>query len=134
MNGRTYARGLAVHSRCVLTYDLECTVMRPSRPWSVSMSRHAARAGSIAGSSPTRRRSTPTPTSAPATRPRSFRWTVAAAQQLRLMVDFGRGQDTGDRVIWADARLYRPAPPRPSEAKEPVDIPKPTTEIPSSKP
>ena len=32
---------------------------------------------------------------------------VAGAQQLRLHVDFGRGQDTGDRVIWANARLYR---------------------------
>ena len=32
---------------------------------------------------------------------------VADAEQLRLHVDFGRGQDTGDRVIWANARLYR---------------------------
>ena len=35
---------------------------------------------------------------------------VAGAEQLRLLVDFGRGQDTGDRVIWANARLYRPSP------------------------
>ncbi len=35
---------------------------------------------------------------------------VEGAEQLRLIVDFGRGQDTGDRVIWANARLYRPAP------------------------
>ena len=35
---------------------------------------------------------------------------VAGADQLRLLVDFGRGQDTGDRVIWANARLYRPSP------------------------
>jgi hypothetical protein len=36
---------------------------------------------------------------------------VASARQLRLEVDFGRGQDTGDRVIWADARLYRATAP-----------------------
>ena len=35
---------------------------------------------------------------------------VAGADQLRLLVDFGRGQDTGDRVIWANARLYRASP------------------------
>ena len=32
---------------------------------------------------------------------------VSGAQQLRLHVDFGGAQDTGDRVIWANARLYR---------------------------
>ena len=41
---------------------------------------------------------------------------VARADQLRLQVDYGRGQDTGDRVIWANARLYRPAPPKPKPA------------------
>ena len=35
---------------------------------------------------------------------------VAGAEQLRLLVDFGRGQDTGDRVIFANARLHRQAP------------------------
>ncbi len=36
---------------------------------------------------------------------------VAGAEQLRLVVDFGPDEDTGDRVIWADARLYRRPPP-----------------------
>ena len=35
---------------------------------------------------------------------------VAGADQLRLLIDYGRGQDTGDRVIWANARLYRQLP------------------------
>jgi len=26
---------------------------------------------------------------------------------LRLEVDFGEDEDVGDRVIWANARLYR---------------------------
>ena len=38
---------------------------------------------------------------------------VAGAEQLRLHVDFGRGQDTGDRVIWANARcIARHGQPR----------------------
>jgi hypothetical protein len=32
---------------------------------------------------------------------------VKGAQQLRLEVDFGEDEDVGDRVIWANARLYR---------------------------
>jgi NPCBM/NEW2 domain len=36
--------------------------------------------------------------------------TVTGALRLRLVVDFGRGQDTGDRVIWANARLFRTQP------------------------
>ena len=35
---------------------------------------------------------------------------VAGAEQLQLVVDFGPDEDTGDRVIWANARLYK-APP-----------------------
>jgi hypothetical protein len=36
---------------------------------------------------------------------------LAGARQLRLEVDFGGGQDTGDRVIWANPRLYRATVP-----------------------
>jgi hypothetical protein len=32
---------------------------------------------------------------------------VSGAEQLRLVVDFGADEDTGDRVIWANARVYR---------------------------
>jgi hypothetical protein len=41
---------------------------------------------------------------------------VAGAEQLRLVVDFGRGQDTGDRVVWANARLLRQTPKKVSDA------------------
>src|SRR4029077_6005654 len=36
---------------------------------------------------------------------------VAGAGRLKLVVDFGPDQDTGDRVIWANARLFRRPPP-----------------------
>ena len=41
---------------------------------------------------------------------------VAGAEQLRLQVDFGADQDTGDRVIWANARLQRATGPAVSAA------------------
>ena len=42
------------------------------------------------------------------------------------VVDFGRGQDTGDRVIWANARLYRQAPTQVAQSSlgaDPTRIP-----------
>ena len=32
---------------------------------------------------------------------------VAGVQRLTLEVDFGKNEDTGDRVVWANARLLR---------------------------
>jgi NPCBM/NEW2 domain len=69
---------------------------------------------------------------------------VAGADQLRLVVDYGRGQDTGDRVIWANARLYRPAPPKPAAEAKPAaesrpappagSVPRPTPDAKTRKP
>ena len=78
-----------------------------SRRLLASTTSREVKAGLTAASLPTARRSTPIPTFAPMHRRSSSRLPVAGAEQLRLHVDFGRGQDTGDRVIWANARLYR---------------------------
>ena len=32
---------------------------------------------------------------------------LSGVQRLTLEVDFGKGQDVGDRVVWANARLLR---------------------------
>ena len=111
MNGQTFDRGLAVHSRCVLTYDLsgrysafqalvgfddavkgkgrvDCRVFADGKEL---YSNRDLRADGP---------------------PVNLKLAVDGAEQLRLYVDFGRGQDTGDRVIWANARLYRQAPPK----------------------
>jgi hypothetical protein len=108
INGRTYDRGLAVHSRCSLTYDLngryatfealvgfddaaqgkgriDCRVFADGKELYANPDLRA--------DGPLVKLSLP----------------VAGAEQLRLLVDFGRGQDAGDRVIWANARLYRSA-------------------------
>ena len=108
MKGHTYARGVAVHSRCALTYDLngrystfealvgfdddakglgrvDCRVLADGKELYSNPDLQAS--GALV----------------------PLKLNVAGADQLRLLVDFGRGQDTGDRVIWANARLYRPA-------------------------
>jgi hypothetical protein len=127
MQGRIYDRGLAVHSRCILTYDLDgrystfealvgfddavkgkgrvdCRVFADNKELYANPD--------LAADSP----------------PVKLAFPVAGAEQLRLCVDFGRGQDTGDRVIWANARLYRKAPaaaPAPKAADRPVTTAKP---------
>ena len=32
---------------------------------------------------------------------------TAGGKQMSLEIDFGEGQDVGDRVIWAEPRLFR---------------------------
>jgi hypothetical protein len=39
--------------------------------------------------------------------PRDVEVSVQGAKQLALEVDFGEGEDVGDRVIWAEPRLFR---------------------------
>jgi len=106
MNGRTYERGLAVHSRCILTFDLNG---RYSRFETVVGFDEAARAAGrvdcrvfadgkeLYANRDLRADGSPVKLVLP----------VAGAEQLRLQVDFGADQDTGDRVIWANARLHR---------------------------
>ena len=110
MNGQTYDRGVAVHSRCILTYDLngqystfealvgfDDAVEGPGR-----VDCRVFADGKELYANPDLRADDP---------PVKLSVPVAGAEQLRLQVDFGRGQDTGDRVIWANARLYRQPPP-----------------------
>jgi hypothetical protein len=113
MAGETYEHGLAVHSRCVLTYDLggRFATFRTI----VGFDETAGGEGRVdcrvfvddkeVYSNPDLRAdAAPVPIDVP----------VAGAQRLSLSVDFGKDQDSGDRVIWADARLYRRSPPAPT--------------------
>jgi hypothetical protein len=106
MNGRTYEHGLAVHSRCILTYDLGGRYSKfealvgfddatkrlgrvDCRVYADGKELYANR--DLRADGP----------------PAKLALSVAGAEQLKLCVDFGADQDTGDRVIWADARLQR---------------------------
>jgi hypothetical protein len=106
IDGQIYDRGIAVHSRSSLTYDLngryatfealvgfdeaaggkgrvECKVLAD---------------GKEIYTNPDLRADGP---------PVKLSLPVTGAEQLQLVVDFGKGQDIGDRLIWANARVYR---------------------------
>ena len=112
LDGQAIDKGLAVHSRTSLTYDLnhrfatfealvgfdesggkkgrvDCRVFADGKEIYANPDLHA---------------------DASATR---LSLPVAGAEQLRLVIDFGADENTGDRVIWGNARLYR-QPPAPS--------------------
>jgi hypothetical protein len=110
MDGRTYERGLAVHSRSALTYDLNGRYATFEAL--VGFDESARKMGRVdcrvfaddkeLYANPDLRADAP---------PVKLVLPVAGAERLKLVVDFGPDQDTGDRVIWANARLFRkPAP------------------------
>ena len=106
IDGQGFDRGLAVHSRCVLTYDLGRKYSRFEALLGFDeLARGKGRVdcrvfadGKEIYANPDLRADAP---------PVKLALPVAGAEELRLLVDYGRGQDTGDRVIWANARLYR---------------------------
>jgi hypothetical protein len=106
MGGRPFERGVAVHSRSSLTYDLNgryatFEALVGFDDASMGKGRVDCRVfadGKEIYANPDLRADAP---------PVKLSLPVSGAEQLRLLVDFGKGQDTGDRVIWANARLYR---------------------------
>jgi hypothetical protein len=106
LDGKTFERGLAVHSRSSLTFDLngkyatfEAVVGFDEA--SKGKGRVDCRVfadGKELYANPDFRADGP---------PVPLKLSVAGAEQLRLLVDFGKGQDTGDRLVWANARLTR---------------------------
>jgi hypothetical protein len=119
MSGQTYARGVAVHSRCSLTYDLDGRYTQfetlvgfdDATKGKGRVDCRVFADGKELYSNPDLRADLP---------PVKLALSVAGAQQLRLVIDYGRGQDTGDRVIWANARLLRQPPTaRPAESTAP---------------
>ena len=110
MAGRTYDRGLAVHSRSALTYDLsgqyaQFQVLVGFDESAKKLGRVDCR---IFADDKELYANSDLRADAP---PISLVLPVAGAERLKLVVDFGPDQDTGDRVIWANARLFRTPPP-----------------------
>jgi hypothetical protein len=113
MDRRTYDRGIAVHSRCVLTYDLEGQY--ETFEALVGFDDEARGKGRVdlrvladdeeIYAEPDLRGDAP---------PVPLKLKIAGASRLKIVVDFGAGQDVGDRVILADARLFRAVAPEPS--------------------
>lgn len=103
-------KGLAVHSRSSLTYDLDrrFTTFETLIGFDESGGKKGrvdcrvfADGKEIYGNPDLRADAAPT----------SLKLAVAGAEQLRLVVDFGPDEDTGDRIIWGNARLYRRTEP-----------------------
>jgi hypothetical protein len=116
MDGRNYDRGVAVHSRCILTYELSGRYSTfetavgfddASKGKGRVECRVFADGHELYGN-PDLKASGP---------PVQLKLPVSGAEQLRLLVDFGKEQDTGDRVIWANARLYRASLPKGASTK-----------------
>ena len=115
LRGTTYRKGLAVHSRCVLTYRLDGRYeLFQAR---LGFEDSAPLGGSIACRVLADDRELYTnPTLRLAAEPVSLKLELAGAKQLVLEVDFGEGQDIGDRIVWGAARVVRPESPAPPTA------------------
>jgi hypothetical protein len=106
IKGQTYDRGIAVHSRSVLTYDLNRHYSKfEALVGFDDAAKYQGRADCRIFADDKEVFANPDLRASDA--PAKLSVSVAGADQLRLVVDFGRGQDAGDRVIWANPRLYR---------------------------
>jgi hypothetical protein len=106
LDGKTYGRGLALHSRCVLTYDLAGEFVSFRAVLGIDDEAgergHASCKIIVDGQDVFTQ-----PQLRAGQKPVPVEVAVKGAQQLKIEVDFGEGQDVGDRVLWANARLYR---------------------------
>ncbi|WP_010584948.1 NPCBM/NEW2 domain-containing protein [Schlesneria paludicola] len=106
LDGKTYSRGLAVHSRCILTYDLagEYATFRAI----VGFEEEAGDRGRVVCRVIADDKELfAKPDFRSVDKPVVVQVSVKGMKQLRLEVDFGEDEDIGDRVIWANARLFR---------------------------
>lgn len=101
-----YAHGIAVHSRTVLTYDIAGTheefktkvgFQQPEGKLGQAVVRVLGD-GKVLYENPDARGDA---------KPVDVSVKVSGVQRLILEVDFGKNEDTGDRVVWANARLLR---------------------------
>ena len=108
VRGTTYRKGLAVHSRCVLTYALDGHYelfhtrlgFEDGAPVNGSISCRVLADDRELYNNATFRADTD---------PVSLKLDLAGAKQLVLEVDFGEMQNVGDRIVWGAARVVRPA-------------------------
>ena len=103
-----YDKGLAVHSRCLLHYDVGGSYGRFKAK--VGFQDPEGKAGNahvrvLADGKPLFDR----PDARGDAPPEELDLDVTGVKTLTLEVDFGRGQDVGDRVVWANPRLLKSA-------------------------
>ncbi|MGC4031963.1 MAG: NPCBM/NEW2 domain-containing protein [Tepidisphaeraceae bacterium] len=102
------ARGLAVHSRTVLSYSLDGAFaqFRSHVGFQLPAGKNGQAVVRVTGDGKTLYEKTDANGTAP---PFDVNVNVAGVRTLSLEVDFGANQDVGDRVVWGNARLLRTA-------------------------
>ena len=106
MGEKEFTKGLAVHSRCVLSYALDDAFNRFRCV--VGFDKSAANRGRVDCRVWVDDREEFSTIDLRADgKPVEIDISVREAQSLRLEVDFGSGEDVGDRIIWGSPRLYR---------------------------
>jgi hypothetical protein len=106
MKGKTYAKGLAVHSRCVLSYALDGQFSMFKT--TVGFDEAAGTQGNVACRVLADGKELFAKSDLRADQdPQSLELPVQGVKLLTLEIDFGQNEDVQDRVIWAEPRLYR---------------------------
>jgi hypothetical protein len=104
-----YPRGIAVHSRTVLTYDL--AGQYEEFKTKVGFQQPEGKLGRctirVRGDDKTLYEDLDARGDAP--KPADLSLKIPGVQRLTLEVDFGQSEDTGDRVVWANSRVLRAA-------------------------
>ncbi|HEX4149427.1 MAG TPA: NPCBM/NEW2 domain-containing protein, partial [Pirellulales bacterium] len=110
VNGEAFAKGLAVHARSTLTYALDAgfETFKATVGFDDSRSGLGRVACRVLGDGKVlyaekdlRGDQKPVPLSL----------SVRGVRNLTLEVDFGEAENTGDRIIWGNARLLRRSAP-----------------------
>jgi hypothetical protein len=106
LKGKAYSKGLAVHSRCVLSYALDggYATLKALVGFDKSAQGRGRVTCRVLGDG---RELFAEPDLAATAEPVNIDVSLAGVKELALEVDYGEGEDTLDRVIWADARLFR---------------------------
>ncbi len=105
--GKDYRKGLAVHARTVLTYAIgkNYARLKSTIGFDESIPKRGRVTCRVLGDD--RELFADADLRADA-EPKSLDLDISGVDQLTLEIDFGADEDICDRVIWANARLYRP--------------------------
>ena len=106
VDGTVYERGLGVHSRTELTYDIGRRYVTFVADVGIDDETKGTGSAMVSVTGDGRALLTPTEVSA-GHKPRHVKLNVTGVQRLHLLVDFGKDEDFGDHVDWLNARLIR---------------------------
>ena len=106
LGGQTFTRGLGMHSRCALTYDLAGEYRRLLAVAGIDDAARPAGDATLTvlGDGKALVKSL---TLTGRSKPARLRLDVRGVKRLTVLVDFGRGLDVGDHVDLADAKLIK---------------------------